>query len=387
MEISRCFPWLSRHRRKQDGFKTLPDDVVMDVLSRLEVDQLGHAKRVCRSWRALIGTAHFTRVHLQRASSVPVISPMFFDRKVGDRGFLFFPNWSSQVKKPIRGAKSPGFRYITTMCICDLLGCCDGLLIFSAILPFSIYEIQNPVTQEEIVWEQDGSICGFFLQSLPNKYRLLSYRETPNGFLYHTGGLWPAAWKNVGMFPYRPREQETPSGVEGRLHWMVVGKEGMSTPCSHSIMVFSTRESKFCFMPHPGDSCPSSDGHSNMHLVEMKGRVYVYAIRDKLMLIWVLEDYASWHWVKKCDIDLERDFNQHPASESVTSYSDYKGMQLIDSQDGELLLFWPHRGFFRYNLRSRTITQVMLGLSRYGMMSRVVVAEFKSSLVSLKDLQ
>ncbi|KAI6692086.1 hypothetical protein NL676_019796 [Syzygium grande] len=286
MEISRCFPWLSRHRqgKKWDSFETLLDDVVVDVLSRLEVDQLGRTKRICRRWRALIGTVYFTRVHLQRASSVTVMWSMFSERRAVDMPFFFYYDWGAREK--IRGAT----------------------------------------------------------------YRLLSYRETPNGFSYHGGGLGPAAW-----------EEGAPSGVKGRLHWMVVGKERMPAPCLHSIMVFSTGESEFRFMPLPGDTCLSSHGHSNMHLVERNGRVYVFAIRVEVMCVWVLEDYASWHW-------------------------------LVDSPDGELLPFGPRKGFFRYNLRSETITKV--DFSKYGLksrtsvaMSRVAVAECKTSLVSLKDLQ
>ncbi|KAI6692085.1 hypothetical protein NL676_019795 [Syzygium grande] len=354
MEISRCFPWLSHHRQgeKRDSFETLPDDVIVDVLSRLEVDQLGCVKRVCRRWRALIGTAHFTRVHLQRTSSVTVMGSMFSERRFHrDMPFLFYYDWGSREKKLTRGAKLLVLRRLrrTSQSSFDLLGCCDGLLIFI-----------EPITK---------SI------------------ETPDGFSYHVGSLGPAAREEVGMFPYRPREQEAaPSGVKGCLHWMVVGKEQMSPPCSHSIMVFSTGESEFRFMPHPGDSCPSTDGHSNMHLVAMRGRVYVYAIYGKLMCVWVLEDYASWHWVKKCDVNLERGLRRHPVC-VILSYSEYKNMQLIDSRDGELLLFWPGRGFLRYNLRLEKTTKVRWKLSMYGMMGRVVVAELKRSLVSLKHLQ
>ncbi|KAF8019038.1 hypothetical protein BT93_H3805 [Corymbia citriodora subsp. variegata] len=390
--VSRCFPWLLCHHwgklinvfngKKRDRLGTLPDDVVEDVLSRLEIDELDNAKRVCRRWHALIATAHFTRVHLQRASSVTVMCSPLSKRGLYHEPFLFYWDWGFPEEKPIREATLPGFQRIAKRrWFCNLPGCCDGLLIILVDVSRNFYEIPNPVTQEQVQLRLEGSICGFFLHSLPNKYRLLSYRETPNGFLYRMGGLGPAAWNDVGTFPYRPREQEDPSGIEGRLHWMVVGKECMSPPCSHCIMVFSTRESKFCFMPHPGDSCLSRDGHSNMHLMEMKGRVYVYAIRDKLMRLWVLEDYASWHWARKCDINLERDFNLHLASQSLTSYSNYEDMQLMDSQGGELLL-----GFFRYNLQSKTITQVSSDCSEKRTVSRVVV-EVKSSLVSLKDLQ
>lgn len=111
-----------------------------------------------------------------------------------------------------------------------------------------------------------------------------------------------------------------------------------------------------------------------------------------------MEDFASWQWVKKCDIDLEWDLKWHPVRDeyitSYSSYSNYKNMQLIDIRDGELLLFWPGRGFFRHNLQLATIKKVEWNLSKYGldsntsrMMIRTVVAEFKRSLASLKDLQ
>ncbi|XP_018716061.2 F-box protein At3g07870 [Eucalyptus grandis] len=383
MGVSRCFPWRSRtsNGKKRDGFGTLPDNVVVDVLSRLEVDQLKCAIRVCRRWHALIATAHFARLHLQRVSSVTVVYPLCFEDPVYYNVGLFFIDWGSMEKKPIAGAKSPpALRDITVDRSCHLLGCCDGLFILIKTRTASMYEIHNPVTWERVPVPHKGSICGFFLHPLSNKYRLLSYRETPNGFWYQVDGLGPAACIDVGMFRYRPREQEAPSGVRGRLHWMVVGKEGVSPPCSHSIMVFSARENAFCFMPHPGDSCLPSKGHSNMHLVEMQGRVYVYAIQVKFMSIWVLEDHASWQWVKKCDINLQWNLNRHPVhDENVTSYENYKNMQLIDIRDGELLLFWPGRGLFQHNLQSQTIKRVPwpfmdgFGYDTYRMKTRVVM--------------
>ncbi|KAI3434201.1 F-box domain-containing protein [Psidium guajava] len=387
-EVGRHIRW-----REAGPIQTLPDDVVVEVLSRLDVHQLGHAKRACRRWRALIETAHFTRVHLQRASSGPIMYSMLSERQADDPPFLFLLNWSSlETTQRIRQAKLPRLPLqMTVYKFCDLQGCCDGLLIFRA--P-TLYEISNPVTQERISLRQEGSICGFFLHALSNKYRLLSYRETPIGFGYKVGGIGPAAWEDVGMYPYRPREQEAPSGEKGGLHWMVVGKEGMSPPCSHSIMVFSSRDSEIRFMPHPGDSCRSNGGHSDMHLVEMEGHVYAFAMRDKLMRVWVLEDHTSWHWVKKYEIDLERGLNRHPASRTVTSNSNYENVQLVDSRGGKLLLYWPQGRFLEYNLRSETIRIVKVNFhadslqSRASrMMSRLVVANFKTSLVSLKDHQ
>ncbi|KAI6692082.1 hypothetical protein NL676_019792 [Syzygium grande] len=110
MGVSRCFPWLSRvsNGKKPDGFGTLPDDAVVDVLGRLEVDQLGHAKRVCRRWRALIGTAHFTRVHLQRASSVTVMYS-FFLRWRCDKVSLFFLDWGLCEEETDWRSKVTGF--------------------------------------------------------------------------------------------------------------------------------------------------------------------------------------------------------------------------------------------------------------------------------------
>ncbi|KAK3419038.1 hypothetical protein EUGRSUZ_H04775 [Eucalyptus grandis] len=366
MGVSRCFPWRSRtsNGKKWDGFGTLPDNVVVDVLSRLEVDQLKCAIRVCRRWHALIATAHFARLHLQRTSSVTVVYPLSFEGPAYYCVDLFFIDWGSMEKKPIAGVAS--LRALRRIKSSDgsrhLLGCCDGLLIFIKTSTASMYEIHNSVTWERVPLPHEGSICGFFLHSLSNKYRLLSYRETHSGFWYQVGGLGPAACIDVGVFPYRPREQEAPSGVRGRLHWMVVGKEGVSPPCSHSIMVFSAGENEFRFMPHPGDSCLPSKGHSNMHLVEMRGRVYVYAIQVKFMSIWVLEDHASWQWVKKCDVNLQWNLNRHPVyHEYAISYQNYKNMQLIDIRDGKLLLFWPGRGLFQHNLQTRILFTPLFG--------------------------
>lgn len=69
---------------KKDDAIPLPDEVIVNILSRLPADGVLKCRRVCRCWRNLTSTRYFADLHLQR--STPAIYGHVYD---SDVGFIF----------------------------------------------------------------------------------------------------------------------------------------------------------------------------------------------------------------------------------------------------------------------------------------------------------
>ncbi|RAL52326.1 hypothetical protein DM860_016175 [Cuscuta australis] len=74
-----CIAWVlaSLHllcslRSKNKGLVHFPDDILIDVLSRLPADAIQQCRRVCRHWRTLTSSTYFNMLQSQRASSALV---------------------------------------------------------------------------------------------------------------------------------------------------------------------------------------------------------------------------------------------------------------------------------------------------------------------------
>ncbi|XP_030533266.1 F-box protein At3g07870-like [Rhodamnia argentea] len=392
MENSRCVAWLSRvwtqltgpsPTRGDGGFESLPDEVVTDILSRLQADQVVKLRSVCRRWCALTAAPNFAQRHLEKAAPLIVFQAFYWTYHRRDGFHLFYVDTCSKRKKKLIG-KISSTRILhmssTTQRHLKLCGSCNGLLIFQRgtpdkydfekVAPFTYY-ICNPIIQELITVRAGGKVFGFFFHSLANEYQLLRFNQSSDDqFRFGIGSLGPMMWREVGPFPYRPRELNAPPVVNGCLHWMAIG------PCSHSIMLFRIEDGEFRFMPHPGKLNQSCEGHENMHLLSSKGRLYAYRTYAKVLGIWVLEDAASWRWVKKFNVHLERDLKQFPRS-----YQGFFETKLWDVWNDQLLLMLPGKGLLRYQRQSKRIMKVQSGRLKKGF--KMISAEYTGSLVSL----
>ncbi|KAJ4841326.1 hypothetical protein Tsubulata_039531, partial [Turnera subulata] len=73
----------------------LPDDVIIDILSRLPADHVLQCRRVCKRWRALTSTAYFAQLQLQRAT--PVVLAGCLD---SENPHCIFVNHASKRRNP-----------------------------------------------------------------------------------------------------------------------------------------------------------------------------------------------------------------------------------------------------------------------------------------------
>lgn len=364
--IPNLWDWLicSLHIQKL-GFsmRDLPQEILIDILSRLPGDCVLECRRVCKQWLALTSTPQFVEMHLERAT------PVLFMQCVGKSGknldmFIFDEGArANQMIKKKMGAELMHFGVVYRPLLC---GSCNGLLVVRPTPLSSVSFVCNPLTRKKVTIRspfKPGLACGVFSHPPTKDYRLLFVHRrllfAHEGydfeyFLYSLGGQF---WRKLGGFPSRPNPRVPPTILNGALHWIVNPywiDENDIPPCSNSIMMFNMDTEEFHSMHHPGTECLTRQMHKYVHIFEMKWKLAFCRSYGGFVWLWVLEDYENWIWEERYLVNLRLGIKGYPFSPSAW-ISDIK---VVDIQNDELLFDWDSRGIFRYNLRNKTAKQI-----------------------------
>ncbi|XP_058191705.1 putative F-box protein At3g17480 [Rhododendron vialii] len=344
---------------RKAGFfmRDLPEDILIDILSRLPGDYVLECRRVCKQWLALTLTPNFVELHLKRATPV-LFLPRLFDMFIFDER----AKANQMIKKmsaELMSLESPHTPH--------LYGSCNGLLVLCERFPNRLYFVWNPLTGERVTVRPpvyESEVCGFFFHPRTKDYRLLfKYAEGMDFkfFIYSLGGQ---LWRKLDNFPYEPSALATT--LNGALHWMVhpFRINDNDDICSNSIMIFNMDTEEFCSKPHPGEGCISLEPHWDMCIFEMKGKLALYMLDGLDVHVWVSEDYEKWIWGTRylvgLHLDVERyhlDVERYPFSNMYCDYGK-SSLGFLDIQNDELLFGWDLGGLFRCNLREKTVEQI-----------------------------
>ncbi|KAJ4841327.1 hypothetical protein Tsubulata_039533 [Turnera subulata] len=306
---------------------SLPDDVIIDILSRLPADQLLECRRVCKGWRALTKTNSFAELQLKRAT--PVILAGCFD--FSNPHCIYLNDAPEGLLQPIRRflnsplalyEEEPNPPHQIVELNCWLLSSCDGLILGIRQIPRQLF-IYNPITQEEITFPEVFNkvhICGLYFHPLTKEYRIIYAFATDNNnnYQYVIVNLPTFSWRALDYrFYCRPPTAKTTTLASGNLHWMVEHcKEaiGVGTktrkddqPCANSILRFNILTEYLDTVPHPEhDSC-SGPTCGEMQLFEVDGNLSLCNRRGYSVFLWTLVDYSSWRWIRRYRFSLATD--------------------------------------------------------------------------------
>uniref|UniRef100_A0A5B6YUS3 F-box domain-containing protein n=1 Tax=Davidia involucrata TaxID=16924 RepID=A0A5B6YUS3_DAVIN len=377
----------------------LPDDIVIDILSRLPVECVLQCRRVCKQWKALTSTPYFVEIHLKRATPTVIIHLVHHK----DIEQFFIDEWGDSIKK----MKTR----IQKICTAPILAenkylnpllnfSYDGLLIFRPkfIDTQGASIIFNPITQEKVTLHNCwGEICGIFFHPLAREYRViwLGTRSSSVKFKILSLGA-QSSWRQLPDFSYMPRIGVPPVILNEALHWMVeiYYAQDATThfpPCPQSIVIFDIRKEEFHVMPHPGDHEGSicEIKHNQMHLLEIEGRLSLceFSLCAQVIDIWILEDYAKWFWIRRHTISLELDLKRYPFSYDFRQNCLVRVLGILN---GELLLHWKDRGLFAYHLQHGTVRKFERKFEKSGMdglFTHAYMSLHSKSLVSLRNFK
>lgn len=72
----------------EDRFTNVPQEIIIDILTRLPIRAIMICKSVCKSWRGLVESPEFSLLHLSQTSSLAVIQDLKFSKLYPHLGFL-----------------------------------------------------------------------------------------------------------------------------------------------------------------------------------------------------------------------------------------------------------------------------------------------------------
>ncbi|KAM7478532.1 hypothetical protein LguiA_026745 [Lonicera macranthoides] len=392
---------------KNGVVRHLPDDIIVNILSRLPADCVLESRRVCKKWQALTSSPKFAELHLRNVTSSTFVSITEYG---DDINMFVFDEQAKTDKRVIKIWTSPDHLVLNPYKLM-LIGSCNGLLLFEEFNIFSRIYILNPVTQEQrfITFTRNcpGYLCGVYFHRLTEKYKLLTVYDDRNCYCYMTNNLGDKSWIPLTSFSCRPRSRKchmlqfsynVPVNVHGSLHWLAKSKttDKVDTDnCKNAILIFRTDIENFDCMPHPGTACHLGSTvveHKRMRLLVMKEKLCLchYHVKEMKMSIWVLEDYGKWDWVRRYKVNLDWGFKC-----GLFEYRDkfiserLKKVKAVCIQNGELLLYWHEKEcFFWYHLEKNSVRKLKskwIKISRY-VNCHCQTIPYTKSLVSLRNI-
>ncbi|XVF81511.1 hypothetical protein PTKIN_Ptkin15bG0161200 [Pterospermum kingtungense] len=283
----------------------LPQDVIVDILSRLPITTLVQSKSVCRAWRRIIQGSLLASKHLSHtAENDPCIIFQSHWPIQNQYYFVDFSAWNE-------GNKTLKKISVSTMHN-NLVGSCNGLLCFSNA---SRVHICNPFTKDSIelpkLPRDPGEVgnLGFGFSPTTMEYKLVEIvykRKRPrfspsvaasNSFQAEVRvlTLGDTNWRTLGMVPYRFIRQHSQAMVSGRLHW--ISQPGKYATDSQFISFDLTSE-QFQEVPKP-DSV--SLDRAFYELLVLEGHLSAAASDTSGGLeIWVMKEYnVKESWTKE----------------------------------------------------------------------------------------
>ncbi|CAI9118782.1 OLC1v1020392C1 [Oldenlandia corymbosa var. corymbosa] len=365
-----CFEWiahligLSPFFDRRVEVKQLPDDVIVDILSRLPAERVVECRRVCKRWRSLASSQYFIDLHLSRATAPSIFVHSFYNIRRGKEEFGFFFYDPTIKKKKVNKLRlCPGL-LVSNMFTRFFDSCCGLMLITHC--PGEIYwYVFNPLTQEKVsitcpLW---GFVCGFFYHPVAKKFQIL-FRGSVGGCInYYVYTFGSPVWRCIKppSFHYRPT-LNSPAVYNGALYWIAdwnYRNYNERPPCTCGVLVFDVIKEEFHVMPHPGGRCGDRSEHEYMSLLVGAEHLYFSNVLywEKLIDIWILEDHSKWEWVRKWKLLL----NIVPATflepdHTLKGYPLYN-VKVVHIQDGQIWLDCAKEGLYLYRLDHHTLVK------------------------------
>ncbi|PON58296.1 F-box domain containing protein [Trema orientale] len=207
---------MSTHEREVVIFipsdRFLPEEIITDMLVRLDVKSLMRCKCVCKSWRSLISELRFAKLHVQRQPHSLIIPACVHSPFWQGTEFLIYsfenPDEHSTYKFPMTIEKSTESMVVE--------GCDNGVLCVRA-LPHNTVYLWNPATNEvkklppspaSDQWLHPSIRVGFGYDTLTNDFKVVRvcaqvdtcfFGRYSNVAVY---SLRTNSWKKIEM-PYK----------------------------------------------------------------------------------------------------------------------------------------------------------------------------------------
>ncbi|XBI89347.1 hypothetical protein VPH35_027170 [Triticum aestivum] len=371
--------------RKKVGLRIvlhLDEGLVAEVLARLPAKCVLRFRAVCKEWLRIIDSTAFLAAH---ARCRPLELLVYTRREAQVVGPDGLPQPATEldldaVAVPAHRPPAATRRTVATFpdsfdgglnLYCSLLASCDGLLLIRDAA--RQYLVFNPATWQwsdlpRLAVQQGGRAVpqesGFYFHQPSGEYRLLchvSYEygefdaQAPHYCVLSTGAKEPRRLMSVQPTSMETEETiayhqwipnsgcfmnlMTPAVLHGRLHWL----QHMEAGLTDQMVAFDTAAETFRRMPPPP---VTRKMHS--HLLVADGSLMAAELGHRFMDLWFLEGYgcgaAEGTWEHRHRVDM-----RWPIT----------GPVLVAGGDRGDVVLGHNQGVVAYNLRSRTVRQVV----------------------------
>ncbi|KAJ9551767.1 hypothetical protein OSB04_015812 [Centaurea solstitialis] len=301
----------------------LPEELTIDILSRLPVKTIIHCKLVCNKWRNLILESSFVNLHHSRSPTGLIVHDRCRISKVtGNLNLFTYPGilkWVEIEDKidhhhlhhdPLMSldlSSAPIFQN-TRM---RQVGSVNGLIcLWQCSLEHDNTYICNPVTREYMIlpkqpYDRDRNatkVYGFGVSSVTGEYKVVRVFQDilPNVLESEVYTLGTCQWRRVKGVPYWVHGSKMFNSpypffgpyLNGHCHWLVSDQHAPEKLCS-----FDLDKETFQLFPSPPEAIQGIEYHDRS-LGVLKGCLCQLDIYDSQFTIWVMKEYGvkkSWH--------------------------------------------------------------------------------------------
>ncbi|OVA19375.1 F-box domain [Macleaya cordata] len=389
----------------------LPDEIIIDIFSRLPFKSVLECRRVCKTWRTLIYNPSFARLYLRR--SRPQLLQLNDDDKhnyndnldsningAGIKlglGLLFLIRLSDKDKGNVRmyygeydndNIDEQYFSYKTLKKINHppinkpigyvMVGSCNGLICFS-VHQYPIFDpiyICNPITREYVLLPTLEKGCehwkchmvsGFGFEPSSNEYKVVRinyhYDQSFGRVEVYTLGSGNG-WRDKGKISWSlstlDHEYEYPPpspGIfsNGSLYWL--NKEMM-------IVAFDLADEEFCIVTPPPCFLPAGYDKSKhcFQLQELGGSLcVVHQERGERVDIWSLKKTKNTTSNKMNEKEENGQAWTWNRELSITWEGQHENEYepFAFTKSGEVLLWYNHRILARYDPKTSTLKKLV----------------------------
>ncbi|KAL3538347.1 hypothetical protein ACH5RR_001713 [Cinchona calisaya] len=384
--ILSCFSWLRNIAlaltRRRVPYKHLPDEILLQIFTKLPAKSVIRCRCVCQRWKALTSTPGFLELHQKNNNmNRSIIVNQWESHRCFNRNISISFECSSIYKVRDESDDCP---ILKSSYPHKFLYSSSGFLIVLEEFPTNTgsqhYILLNPATGQKVrLITPPGSIYGIFFDPLVkdhHQYCVLWGEQSSSRYkLLVLGGSEESQTKTSssrelhnddvvdGPVSWQPRLGTPPVIVNDTLYWMVGCRYATSKlgtlpegtrlvhSCKQSIMAFNTQTEKFSATSHPGPQdqwCKEDPKHLRMHLLEMDDHGILClcecAKLEPLINIWIYENSRSL-WIRRHAVNLDIDVRHLPSSK----------IRPVAFINGEVYAQWPigahgWGGLYAFNL-------------------------------------
>ncbi|XP_058225939.1 F-box protein At3g07870-like [Rhododendron vialii] len=399
-----------------------PAGISLNILVRLSVKRILICKRVCKTWRTIVSSPEFAKLHFARGEAFPLVRSAAPSR-VSRTLYLVEPpehcsgfddgpikmKLDTKLKIPVYDEETviemdpppkSGVKLRAEHHELKIANSCNGLLCLcepTLDFPFEVWRnpiaVCNPITSEyinlpdPIEWDRDTkrslSIhCGLGFSPKMNQYKVIRFREPLISWerescsMTEIHTLGTGSWKRVRNVPSSLYYNNgSPTYLNGSLHWIYTEENG-----SNSIVSFNFDIEKFQSVPPPPFKLWKIDK-------EMTGEWVLGVLGGCLCVcdgsgfeklkIWVMKEYGVQEsWSKEfCFITQ--------TNEGRWIYGTYDPICLL--RNGAVVLFHSSSGALFYHDPKKHGFKFLKPQDGYKSPKYVAIAHIPS-FISLKDV-